>query len=138
MSETVSQPIATAEIDPATLPQREVTRWTFVFVGGLTFNIDVRESLNEEMGADARNNSFNYVRRDDRRNILEAQSFEAQNRISVGYVKGTEPIYPDGYDPRKRHITEIASALAAEEEARRAQQDARAAARNEPVTDDDF
>jgi hypothetical protein len=135
--DTAPQPLSPVELDPATLPTREVVDWSFVYVGGLVFDETVCEADEEQVAVNPNTGSFSVVRRDKQtRAILSATDYEAANRVCVRYIKRTETVYPEGYNPAAKHISEIAANLAkaeAEAEATKA-----AKANVKPITDDDF
>lgn len=117
MDETAPQISVDQLPNPETLPTREVVHWVFTYVGNLVYTVTVRPDLNEEMRTDHATGSFNFVKCDDRRNILSATSYEAANRLHVAYEKATEPIYPAGQDPRKIALAAYAREMAAQAEA---------------------
>lgn len=139
MNETVNAPIIHTELDPSTLPQQKYQRWTFVFVGGITMSVDACEEEEEIVQVNPNTLSFSYQKRDKKtRAVLIAQDFEAQNRITVSCEHLTRPIYPEGYNPAGKHITEIAQQLIRDEANRKLAAAAKASETTKPITDDDF
>lgn len=129
MDETVKQISVDPQVDPATLPTRDVQHWQFIMSNGERVEFDIRPDCEESCGVNTNAGVALVQKRNAKREVIFEQLFNLVHMMAWRMEKGREPIYPEGQTPREKTIQQLAYELQAAEkrisalaEARKAKQ----------------